>query len=99
MWLPFAHVTSRIVRGWVRRSARAIIGSAHPLEKSAPGSEYKHTLLIFVVVTYCELRLHGVLGSLHSASNTQTTQKIVHLGDTLAPIGTYATNVTDKGTL
>jgi hypothetical protein len=27
-------VTSRIVRGWVRRNVRAIIGSVHHLEKS-----------------------------------------------------------------
>jgi hypothetical protein len=32
-------VTSRIVRGWVRRNVRTFIGSAHPLEKSAPGFE------------------------------------------------------------
>jgi hypothetical protein len=33
-------VTSRIVRGgWVRRNVRTIIGSAHPLKKSAPDSE------------------------------------------------------------
>jgi nicotinate-nucleotide pyrophosphorylase len=31
-----ARVTSRIVRGWVRRNVRAIIGGAHPLEESAP---------------------------------------------------------------
>jgi hypothetical protein len=34
-----ARVTSRIVRGWVRRNVRTIIGSAHPLKKSAPDSE------------------------------------------------------------
>ena len=32
-----ARVTSRIVRGWVKRNTREIIGSAQPLEKSAPG--------------------------------------------------------------
>ena len=30
-------VTSRIVRGWVKRIVLVIIGGTHPLEKSAPG--------------------------------------------------------------
>jgi hypothetical protein len=32
-------VTSRIVRGWVRRNVWTIIGCAHPFEKSAAGFE------------------------------------------------------------
>jgi len=36
-----ARVTSRIVRGWVRRSVRALIGGAHLLEKSVP--DFKDT--------------------------------------------------------
>jgi hypothetical protein len=34
-----ARVTSRIVRGWVRRNVQVIIGGAHCFEKSAPGFE------------------------------------------------------------
>src|SRR5215203_5035220 len=43
--------------------------------------------------------LYGVLGSSLPASNAQATPKIAHLSDTPAPIGDYATPVTDKGTL
>jgi len=59
-----ARITSRIVRGGGSGETCGQSSGAHtPSKNPRWDSRYKHILLIFVVLTFYELRFYGVLGS------------------------------------